>query len=228
MTKNIDQNIIDKINKLLALGQSPNEHEAKLAIANAQKLLTKHNLSMKDILVKEDGIDIMEKNVSLDSTRVATWKSALLNALCFSNYCKLLISTGYKREKSFKIVGTEVNVETVLMMYDYLYDVVERVTKKSGTKGITEKNSFRLGMVNGIYEKLKEIKQEMEYNGVDEECTALMVVNFEKENKKAIDKYLDSYKIRKSSSNNSNINANAFSKGHAEGRKVNLNKQIKG
>jgi len=227
MTNNIDQSIIEKINKLLALGQSPNEHEAKLAMMNAQKLLTKHNLSMCDIKTKENTINIKERILNLESTRVATWKSALLNSICLNNYCTLLISTGYRREKSFKIIGDEINIQVVLNMYEYLYEAVERITKKSDTKGATEKNSFRLGMINGINEQFDAIKREMEQHGVDEECTALMVVDYEKKNKTAIAKFLESYSIRRSSAKGSRIDGNAYSKGRAEGQKVSLRKQVK-
>lgn len=227
MTKNIDQNIIEKINKLLALGQSPNEHEAKLAMINAQKLLTKHNLSMHDIKAKEDTLDIIEKVLGLDSTRVATWKSSLLNSICLNNYCTLLISTGYNRQKSFKIIGTDVNIQMVLQMYEYLYETIERITKKSDTKGTTEKNSFRLGMINGINEQFRAIKDAMERDGIDEECTALMVVDFEKKNKTAISKFLENYRIRQTSSKGSRIDGGAYAKGRVEGSKVSLNKQVK-
>ena len=42
-------NIQDKIAKLLALAESPNENEAKLALLKARKLMAKHKLSEKDI-----------------------------------------------------------------------------------------------------------------------------------------------------------------------------------
>ena len=41
--------IKDKIAKLLALAESPNENEAKLALLKARKLMAKHKLSEKDI-----------------------------------------------------------------------------------------------------------------------------------------------------------------------------------
>lgn len=41
--------LIDTIRRLLALGRSPNEHEAQAAIAKAQELLLKHGLDLKEI-----------------------------------------------------------------------------------------------------------------------------------------------------------------------------------
>jgi len=41
--------LIDTIQRLLALSGSPNEHEAKLALAKAQELMLRHNLSMAEV-----------------------------------------------------------------------------------------------------------------------------------------------------------------------------------
>ena len=45
----VDQNLLEKISKLLALASSPNEHEAALAAEKAAELLAKHNLSVADL-----------------------------------------------------------------------------------------------------------------------------------------------------------------------------------
>ncbi|MBM4056579.1 MAG: DUF2786 domain-containing protein, partial [Planctomycetes bacterium] len=44
--------ILDKVHKLLALAQSPNEHEAQTAMAKAHELLLRHNLSLLDTQAK--------------------------------------------------------------------------------------------------------------------------------------------------------------------------------
>ena len=44
--------ILDKVHKLLALAQSPNEHEAQTAMAKAHELLLRHNLSLLDTQTK--------------------------------------------------------------------------------------------------------------------------------------------------------------------------------
>lgn len=43
------EELIKKIQKLLALATSPNENEAKLAATKAQELLTLHNLNMQQV-----------------------------------------------------------------------------------------------------------------------------------------------------------------------------------
>ncbi len=41
------QEIIDRVNKLLALATSANEYEASAAAAKAQEILTEHNLGLE-------------------------------------------------------------------------------------------------------------------------------------------------------------------------------------
>lgn len=228
--QNIDSGIISKIQKLLALGQSSNKHEAELAIANANKLLTKYNLSLFDVQ-NQNGMNMQatQKDIQLGS-RVASWKKNLIAILCEYNYCTSIIRRQGNGENFFIIVGAEVNIMTVLNMYAYLIETIDRLTAKSNTKGVTEKNSFRMGMVHGINMKLEETKHTIIENGIDEECTALMVIDVEKRNKEMIQNYLSEnfQRLSTAKQSRSNIDGRAFLEGVSAGRNVNLNKQISG
>ena len=45
----MDNKLIERIRKLLALAESPNEHEAALASERAQALLAEHKLSLAQV-----------------------------------------------------------------------------------------------------------------------------------------------------------------------------------
>ncbi len=45
----VDQKVLEKIQKLLALTSSSNEHEARLAAERASELLTKYNLTASQL-----------------------------------------------------------------------------------------------------------------------------------------------------------------------------------
>jgi hypothetical protein len=51
----IDQKIIDKLQKLLALSASDNENEATLAMKKAEELMREHNLSVADVAIDGSG-----------------------------------------------------------------------------------------------------------------------------------------------------------------------------
>jgi len=232
--RQIDDKIIDKIRKLLALGQSPNENEAKLAIANAQKLLMKHNLIMSDI----ENIQSETDSFVLDSgSRVANWKCDLAYAIAEHNYCRILIQRwrGTKQRPGkfqFVLIGKAHNVVIITEMYKYLVEAIDKMAVKSKIKGATGKNSYRLGVVEGIKERLLQIKIEAERNGIfDEEngkmVTSLVVQNLYEKESKLNDQFINNkFGKVKSVSQKQNIDPFAFSKGISEANNIGLNQQI--
>ncbi len=67
-----NQNIIEKIQKLLALSKSPNENEASTALRMAMDMLSKHNLSMSEINVeKKESVE--HEEVKFTGKRFSTW-----------------------------------------------------------------------------------------------------------------------------------------------------------
>ena len=65
--------IIEKIQKLLALANSSNEHEAALAAAHAQRLLSEHNLAMADVEAKQQRPQSADKVVWLQRFKKPRW-----------------------------------------------------------------------------------------------------------------------------------------------------------
>lgn len=84
------QEIIDRITKLLALANSPNEYEASAAAAKASELLTEHNLRLEDIKAtnKSPEIPIEQKEID-SSSRKVYWKGLLANVIANANFCKM-------------------------------------------------------------------------------------------------------------------------------------------
>jgi hypothetical protein len=48
------EKIVEKIQKLFALGQSPNQHEAELALKKAIALMDTHNIRQEDLNLKDE------------------------------------------------------------------------------------------------------------------------------------------------------------------------------
>lgn len=117
------QEIIDRITKLLALANSPNEYEASAADAKASELLTEHNLRLENIKTvhKSPNIPIEQKEIDSSSRRVY-WKGFLANALANTNFCKMWWIGG-----GMVVAGRTHNVAITLSLYDYLTKTVERL-----------------------------------------------------------------------------------------------------
>lgn len=92
--------VIDKVRKLLALGQSPNEHEAALAVAKAQELLAQYDLTMESIgdLKADKRTSIRKAEAATIATEGKTdgWKAELFEAVARSSDCHTAIE--YQRE----------------------------------------------------------------------------------------------------------------------------------
>lgn len=66
--------LIDTIRRLLALGQSPNEHEAAAALAKAAELLARHNVTQEDLTARSIAGDWTEETVDHATRQPAGWR----------------------------------------------------------------------------------------------------------------------------------------------------------
>ena len=78
----MDAKIISKIEKLLNLSKSSNEHEAALALQRAQKLMQEHNIDGADILLSKFS-DVEVKEI-VGAELIEPWVNALINLVCDS------------------------------------------------------------------------------------------------------------------------------------------------
>ena len=228
------ESIANKIKKLLALSQSPNEAEAIAASQKAQELLTQYNLSMADIADPQAIDEEVEQQTlfHLDSKR--EWVITLLDGVARANFCSIIMTTGRGYGTDYKLIGRPSNIAVASLMYDYLSETVERLTRTahntSGERGF--KNSFRLGCANRIYFRLMEtIKEQCEQgivsdNGVN--CSAIAVTSLYEQRKAEVQIYeQNTYgKIPAHKYRNSVSSHEGYAAGDRAGQSVSLNKQV--
>lgn len=111
--------IIGKIQKLLALSESSNPHEAANAAEKARKLLLQHNLTVDDIRPKEES-EIKGKlwRVNLKETH---WRLYLVNTVFEQFFCRLVTTPS----GNWYIIGRPGNGEAAEIMLDYLLGKLE-------------------------------------------------------------------------------------------------------
>jgi len=87
-----EEKIIERVKKLLALGQSPNPHEAAAAMEKAQALMAEHNLSVGKLRVSE----INELNVRSQASVsiLKPWEQGLMNTVAKAFGCRLFWKKG--------------------------------------------------------------------------------------------------------------------------------------
>lgn len=161
----------EKIRKLLALAESPNEHEAKAALLKARQLMAEHKLTERDC---KDAEKQEVKDIHTDITcskRRNPW-IVDLSAVIGENYCcKGYRTHGYGRQtQEIGFVGFEDDVEICVEIFKYAVDCV-----LSGIKRIKQENScyssryakrlsdsFGYGFARGISEAFEKQQEKNE------------------------------------------------------------------
>lgn len=212
--KNPNEKTIEKIRKLLALGESSSEAEANAAIAKAHELLKMYNLELSDISEKQE----IEQKIIEDGGRQKEWRRVLMTGVSGSCYCAFI--TQRRRDGyHYRLYGRSGNIKTAEIMYQYLIDTIKRLCEKTYIetgKGIS-KAEYCFGMAVRISERLQEtIERELE------ECTALVPVSTE------ADEFAKKDCNPVPSKNRSKEPTRSMMIGYQHGNDVQLSRQIKG
>ena len=176
MSKELElEKVKSKIRKMLALADRGNEHEAKVAIAKAQRLMVEYKLEQDDLLNKNQKQDIIHRVTDLYYTSYRnTYRNALASELANLYCCEYYISSQKKSTKRYvALTGLPADVEVlesvIVFADDCVNDWFKGFRKSEGWKYSTTylntlKNTYGAGFAEGIAdllkEQLEEIKQE--------------------------------------------------------------------
>ena len=161
----------EKIRKLLALAESPNEHEAKAALLKARQLMAEHKLTEREY---KDAEKQEVKDIRTDITcskRRNPW-IVHLSAVIGENYC----CKGYRNRRYGEqtnyigFIGLEDDVEVCVSIFKYAVDCVlseiKRIKKENScyyssyVKKICD--SYGYGFVSGVLEAFRKQQEENE------------------------------------------------------------------
>lgn len=221
----------DKIRKLLALAESPNENEAKKALLKAKQLMAEHKIAevdLEEIKIKK----VKRIDTGYEYTkRGEFWMSTMAHVIA-ENYCCRSASSVYhgKQKRTIIFVGLEDDVDLCAMIFKYAVDSARALAKEHAKElskkyafGFTAKeksmavNSYILGFSNGVQEAFKEQK---EAQTADESTWGLVMVTPKEVNDFCSDFRKDRYVSRHS------VNSDSMSHGFAEGKKFNPERRI--
>ncbi len=165
--------IADKIQKLLNLAESSNEHEAALAADKAAQLLAEHNLSQSDVtrttnMSTDEEIGLNDDNFT-NSTDL--WVRYLWQATAKLYFCEYVFSTEYG-QTLHQIVGTPGNAQVAASMAHWLTSIVFSTTEAKSVPDIfsmdpttaprskTWQKAFRAGCAGRITNRLIVLRKE--------------------------------------------------------------------
>ena len=222
----MNDKVIDKIQKLLALAESSNVNEAASAAARAQELMTKHQIELADLQALTPGLELEEiVNAELFSEKsMINWKVALAAGIAKANDCSVY-SARYKNarnklvEVKSNFVGRKSALETVRYFYGYLVNQVNFLASQVRGPDVDRAylNAFRLGAVAKITTRLLAARDAAK---VGASGSALAVINKDSERVQAV---LDKMNL-KSGASPSIKDTEGFAAGIRAGDTVKLDK----
>ncbi len=180
--------IIDRVRKLLTLAErSGSPAEAALAATRARELITEHRLVEADLSIL-GGEDLPEERVieeqiegSYGRRKAQQWRVTLAGALAASFKCRIYYFSGTGR---IQAIGRESDVQTLRYVQGYLTLEIQRLTEEAWAE-VKERcaggelpqptrwrNSFRLGAVQAVREKLFPPKKKPVASPADAQAVA--------------------------------------------------------
>lgn len=150
----------EKIKKLLALAESPNEHEAKAALLKAKELMAEHKIAEIDLEeVKAKSVKRLYTNVKY-TKRGEWWIPSLASTIAQNYCCRYASSRGYGAQRmEIMFVGLEDDVEICAKVFEYAVDSARSCGKdyfseNYGRMSVAEKNrvlnSYAYGFAGGV------------------------------------------------------------------------------
>lgn len=164
------RNIIRRVNKLLALAGSENEHEAALAMQRATQLLRRHNVEM---IAGDNPSDNPSACVRLliktGKKQIPSWRKAICRILKNYFFVEVIFSSLYDAQrrdsyKTIELLGRSENVPVAEHCSYFLEQQLESLWGKNRQRFTgntrTVKKSYYLGLLHGFSQKMAEQGQQ--------------------------------------------------------------------
>ena len=238
------EDIKRKIQKLMSLGSSPNEHEAARALEMANALLLKYNLEMDEI--EKQGAPIADPIVNEQyelGTHAFQWKILLANAIAQHNFCRLLVG---HRNRHLYFVGRKTNVDATRDMFTWVTmqlltlcqkDSANRPTEQRWTydrqlgdycyktvkmDGLRWQTSWCMGATVRIAERLRGQREEQKKEHAG---TCAIVLRHDQENQDYLDEHYGKNLKNKKVMARTNYSSVAYRAGSEAGDRVQLSRR---
>ena len=161
------ENIKEKIQKLLNLATSDNEHEAALALSKATDLMNKWNLDVATVTGQKTELRVYEFDFALWTVELKTLAYDL-NLIADTHHVYQNGSKKYNWPAKIHLSGKPRDIENFIYLFEFIRRKVEKESQKyklsirksgSGNRNNIATQSFRIGFLERICEKLKGSKQ---------------------------------------------------------------------
>lgn len=221
-----EEKLLAKVEKLFALGESPNEEEASAAIAKANELIQKYNLEY----VGKDTDELVQVTVYRGKTR-ATIISAI-SSLVQELFEVHPVWGRFGEKISLELNGTPEKVEVAAYVFEFVQREVEkfynRARKEHGFSGRTAKINYIVALLNEYRKNAKEANQVAEEVMTPEQRDFQNeLVKSSKEEYRRVNKIIYEDRLRTTRSSGYRNHSGASGAGRKDSSKFSINHGIK-
>ena len=220
--------IIERINKLLALGErGGTEAEATAAMQKVHELLAKHNLSLDD--VKESSV--AEEDYIQDESegkRGQPWQDYIWTAIAKLYFCKHLTRSGPSGTRHL-VIGKPSNIAVVKYLAAYIVRTGEELARQAAASSESKqafRNSFKKGFAYRLAVRVEEEIASAKAGKMTDSATgtALIVSPLYDQSNRDIDRFImaSGMKVRRSTGSINVSNRDGFTAGRSAAESVSL------
>ncbi len=164
--------VLRRIARLLALADSPNQHEATAAMKAAQRLMLRHNIDAATATAREG---FTFRHVGTPNGRVSGAEHVLGGLLARHFFVDVIWVPSYlpregRQGRVLELCGTSSNLDVAVYVHGFLMETAERLwrdhRRAEGLRGNGERRRFILGVMIGFDEKLKAAADESRREGL--------------------------------------------------------------
>ncbi len=157
--------ILTKVEKLLSLAQSANEHEAALAMEKANTLLRKHNINRIEQGITTDYDYLI---INGGKKRITAVQRAIAVILRDFFYVKVVMGRQFDAASGqtfrvIELIGAAENLVVAEYVYFFLVKRLEALWQEYRTLSqapVREKRSYQLGVIKGFQGRLRSQEQQ--------------------------------------------------------------------
>jgi hypothetical protein len=222
VTKPVSDQLVEKVRKLLALAESPNENEAALAAEKAQELMLRHGIDMAQIAASEGTTTIGVDETHVTGTPVDPWRRGLLHVVATAMGGRVVYQHDSRKYGQFWIFAPVGTSSAILDLFRYVEGTLVTLSaiatasrRETWVHGRTWRASFLMGAVARIDERLKRRRREIEVQA--DNSAALVIV------RDAVDEHMKERfpQLRKTTAGRS-YDRDAYQHGRTAGANISL------
>lgn len=231
----INQNIVDRIRKLLKVAHSTEvQAEAEAFLQKAQELAMENNINIAKLgNAAPQNQEIVKGNINNNTSRLPVTNNYVSSILQKYFNVRVILTGSRETGRILSIIGKEQDVEFATFLYGYLNTTFMNLWKQYKDKynaQTTARASFFLGLYRGLAAKLTANKQQVEQSSLDasqKEQYGLILVNDEKRLELAVNGFFN--KVRSVAPAKVNLNnGHAINSGFEQGGKINIHAGLNG